>query len=187
MGVPIVLKDKHTGLLAVWRSGMGTDFAPRELDFLTSLARQTAVAIENARLYDETQRRVKELEIINRVSTSMRMAQSMDEMLSILLNETMAILDTPHGSIWMYSHTSNTLVQKIAHGASTPGSHTSLSPIDGIVGHTFTSGKRYIANDLKNDPLLSKLNRESIMPGLTGIFIPIQSTAGPVGVLSDCS
>ncbi len=184
MGVPIVLKDRNTGLLAVWRSGLGTDFAPRELDFLTSLARQTAVAIENARLYDETQRRVKELEIINRVSTSMRMAQSMGEMLSILLNETMAILDTTHGSVWMYSHTSNMLVQKIAHGASTQVAHTSLSPIDGIVGHTFSSGQRYIASDIKNDPLLSNLNRESVNPGLTGIFIPIQSTAGPVGVLS---
>ncbi len=183
MGVPIVLKDKNTGLLAVWRSGVGTDFAPRELDFLTSLARQTAVAIENARLYDETQRRVKELEIINRVSTSMRTAQSMEEMLPILLNETMALLDTPHGSIWMYSHTSNMLVQKIAHGASAGIAHTSLSPIDGIVGHTFTSGKRYIAEDLKNDLMLSSLNRMSVSPGLTGIFIPIQSTAGPVGVL----
>jgi PAS domain S-box-containing protein len=183
MGVPIVLKDKNTGLLAVWRSGLGTDFAPRELNFLTSLARQTAVAIENARLYDETQRRIKELEIINRVSTSMRMAQSMEEMLPILLTETMALLDTSNGSIWMYSHTSNMLVQKISHGASSAIAYTSLSPIDGIVGHTFTSGKRYIADDLKNDPLLSSLNRESITPGLTGIFIPIQSTAGPVGVL----
>ena len=126
MGVPIVLKDKNTRpacRLAV-RGRYG--FAPRELDFLTSLARQTAVAIENARLYDETQRRVNELEIINRVSKSMRMAQSMEEMLPILLNETMALLDTPHGSVWVYSHTSNMLVQKIAHGASTRVSHTTL-------------------------------------------------------------
>ncbi len=183
MGVPIMLKDKHTGLLAIWRSGIGTDFAPRELDFLTNLARQTAVAIENASLYDETQRRIIELEIINRVSTSMRLAQSMEEMLPILLHETMALLNTPHGSIWMYSQTSNMLVQTISHGASAGIAHTSLSPIDGIVGHTFTSGKSYIASDLKNDPLLSSLNRESVHPGITGIFIPIQSTAGPVGVL----
>ena len=184
MGVPIVLKDKHTGLLAIWRSGTGTDFTQRELDFLTSLARQTAVAIENARLYDETQRRVKELEIINRVSASMRMAQSIDEMLPILLNESTTLLDSPHGSIWMYSHISNMLVQKLAYGASAKVMQASLSPVDGIVGHTFTSGKRYIARDLKNDPLLSESNRESVLPGITGIFIPIQSTAGPVGVLT---
>lgn len=183
MGVPILLKDKHTGLLAIWRTGAGTDFLPRELDFLTSLARQAAVAIENARLYDETRRRVKELEIINRVSTSMRMAQSIDEMLPILLNETLTLLDTPHGSIWMYSQISNRLVQTIAYGSESRLSHKSLNPVDGIVGRTFTSGTRYISNNLKNDPLLFEPNRESMSPGLAGIFIPIQSTAGPVGVL----
>ena len=183
MGVPILLKDKHTGLLAIWRTGKGTDFLPRELDFLTSLARQAAVAIENARLYDETQRRVKELEIINRVSTSMRMAQSIDDMLRILLDESMLLLNTPHGSIWMYSHTTNLMVQKIAYGSEARLHHKSLSPVDGIVGRTFTSGTRYISTDLKIDPLLFEPNRDSMSPGLAGIFIPIQSTAGPVGVL----
>jgi GAF domain-containing protein len=183
MGVPILLKDRHTGLLAIWRSGVGTDFTLRELEFLTSLARQAAVAIENARLYDETQRRIKELETINRVSSSMRMAQSMDDMLPILLNEALALLNTLHGSVWMYSPISNSLVQKIASGAQSQLSHTSLSPVDGIVGRTFTSGKKYISSDLKNDPLLFDPNRMSMSPGLAGVFIPIQSTAGPVGVL----
>ncbi|MEO8358327.1 MAG: GAF domain-containing protein [Chloroflexota bacterium] len=183
MGVPIVLKDKHTGLLAVWRSGAGTDFAPRELEFLTSLARQAAVAIENARLYDETQRRVKELEIINSVSTSLRLAHSMEEMLPILLDETLGLLDTPHGSIWMYDHMSNKLMQKIAHGAESKLRYTSLSPVEGIVGRTFTSGEKYISPNLKNDPLLFELNRDTTTAGLAGICIPIESTVGPVGVL----
>jgi diguanylate cyclase (GGDEF)-like protein len=60
MGVPILFKDQHTGLLAVWRLGMGTDFKPRELEFLTRLAQQAAVAIENARLYAETQQELRE-------------------------------------------------------------------------------------------------------------------------------
>lgn len=62
MGVPILLKDKHTGLLAVWRLGKGTDFKQNELEFLTRLAQQAAVAIENARLYTEMQQELKERE-----------------------------------------------------------------------------------------------------------------------------
>jgi GAF domain-containing protein len=102
MGVPILLKDKHTGLLAVWRSGAGAEFAPKELDFLTNLARQAAVAIENARLFNEAQRRLKELETINRVSTSLRMTQSFDG--AIPLNET-CILPTSHGAVWLMTTT----------------------------------------------------------------------------------
>ena len=184
MGVPILMKDKHTGLLAVWRSGMGTEFAPRELEFLTSLARQAAVAIENARLYNEAQRRLKELEIINRVSTSLRVSQSVEEMLPILLNETLELVNTPHGSIWLYDHTSDQLVQRFAKGAETKLKYTSLGLMDGIVGHTFRTSNTYISSEVKSDSLVFEANRDSIMPGLSGVFIPIQSTAGPVGVLT---
>jgi PAS domain S-box-containing protein len=184
MGVPVLMKDKHTGLLAVWRSGINTEFASKELEFLTSLARQAAVAIENARLYNETQRRLKELEIINQVSTSLRTTQSLEEMLPILLNETLQLSNTPHGSIWLYDHTNDKLVQRVAGGSETSIQHKSLSPMDGIIGSTFRTGKVHRSTELKSDGMLFEGNRESIMPGLSAICIPIQSTAGPVGVLA---
>ena len=184
MGVPILLKEKHTGLLAVWRSGTGTEFAPKELEFLTSLARQAAVAIENARLYDEAQRRLRELEVVNRVSTSLRMTQSVEEMLPIFLNETLQLSDTSHGSIWLYDHTSDRLVQRVASGSEVRLKHKSLSPMDGILGHTFRTGKTYRTPEIKTDKLLYEGNRESMMEGLGAVCIPIQSTAGPVGVLA---
>ena len=53
MGVPILSLERVTGLMAVWRTGEGKEFIPTELDFLTSLAQQAAVAIENARLFNE--------------------------------------------------------------------------------------------------------------------------------------
>jgi PAS domain S-box-containing protein len=183
MGVPILLKDKNSGLLAVWRSGAGTDFTRRELDFLTSLARQAAVAIENARLYAEAQRRLRELEIINHLSTSLRITQSVDEMLPILLNETLQLVDTPHGSIWLYDHTSDRLVQRVASGADSNIKHTSLSLMDGIIGYTFRTARAHSSLDLKKDALLFPGNRDSLPAGLAGASIPIQSTAGPVGVM----
>lgn len=184
MGVPIVLKDKQTGLLAVWRTGVGIEFKERELEFLTSLARQAAVAIENARLYDETQRRIKELEIINRVSTSLRVAQSLQEMLPVLLDETLDLVDSNHGAIWMYDPASNMLVQKLASGLAREITRTSISPEEGMIGRTFTTGTIHSSAELDKDPLLSELNRDRIQPGWTGICIPIQSTAGPVGVVT---
>lgn len=57
MGTPIMVKEKITGLMAVWRTGSGLEFAQSELEFLTSLALQAAVAVENARLYTQEQYR----------------------------------------------------------------------------------------------------------------------------------
>jgi PAS domain S-box-containing protein len=61
MGVPILSVNKVTGLMAVWRIGQGSEFTPAELDFLTSLARQAAIAIQNASLFQETQKSESEL------------------------------------------------------------------------------------------------------------------------------
>ena len=51
MGAPVLIGDKMTGLMAVWRTGERLDFVQSELDFLKSLAQQAAIAIENARLF----------------------------------------------------------------------------------------------------------------------------------------
>jgi len=183
MGVPILLKEKHTGLLAVWRSGTGAEFTTRELEFLTSLARQAAVAIENARLYNETQRRLRELEIINRISSSLRMSHSVAEMLPTLLNETLHLIRTPHGAIWLYDHTTDKLVQRVANGVEAKLKHKSLSPMEGLIGYAFRTGKISRSTELEYDSMVLESDREKLDPGLGVICIPIQSTAGPVGVL----
>ena len=61
MGVPVLYGDQVTGLLAVWRAGQGREFTAPELEFLTSLARQAAIAIQNASLFQDTQKSESEL------------------------------------------------------------------------------------------------------------------------------
>ncbi len=51
MGTPVLVGGNMTGLMAIWRTGEGLDFRPSELEYLTSLAQQAAIAIENARLF----------------------------------------------------------------------------------------------------------------------------------------
>lgn len=183
MGVPVLEKDQLTGLVVVWRNGVENEFRNSDLDFLGSLAQQAATAIKNASLYDETQRRLKELETINRVSSSLRMTLSQDEMLNILLTETLNMLKAENGSVWIYDSSTHMLVQRIARGSVTRMKYQQLHPGEGIVGHVFATGEVYISPELKNDPLLFPPNRESILAGFGGAGIPILSTAGVLGVL----
>ncbi len=55
MGVPVLRQDQLEGLIAVWRVGEGQEFTSGDLDFLTSLAGQVGVAIQNARLFENLQ------------------------------------------------------------------------------------------------------------------------------------
>src|SRR5260221_11358479 len=148
-----------------------------------AFAHQAAAAIDNARLYNETQRRLEELEIINRVSTSLRLAQSVDEILSILLDEALLLVNTQHGSIWLYDHVNEVLTQRVMRGAGTNLEIKSLKPGEGIVRQVFLSGEKYITPELKNDMLLFSENKVSMAPRLRGIFNPIKSTMGYICVL----
>jgi PAS domain S-box-containing protein len=182
MIVPLVSRGRVMGSITLDSSQPGT-FDENSGSIAMTFAHQAAAAIDNARLYGETQHRLRELEVINRVSTSLRLAPSVAQILPILLDEALQLIDTTNGAIWLYDHTDNTLKQRIARGASTQATHTVLRIEDGMIGHVFTSGEKYIAPDLKHDLLMFPGNRDSTPEGLSGIFIPIKSTIGPVGVL----
>jgi PAS domain S-box-containing protein len=52
--VPLRAKDKPIGTLELWESRRKRIFSTHELSFALAIARQVALAIENARLYEET-------------------------------------------------------------------------------------------------------------------------------------
>lgn len=68
MAAPILSQNQLSGLLAVWRIGENEQFSSTELEFLSSLAQQAAIAVENARLFEETQERAEELSVLNEMA-----------------------------------------------------------------------------------------------------------------------
>jgi signal transduction histidine kinase/DNA-binding response OmpR family regulator/putative methionine-R-sulfoxide reductase with GAF domain len=67
MVAPLMAGDEVKGAMAVWRNGR-RPFDDTDLEFLVGLSRQAAVAMENARLFQESQRRAAELDTVNAVS-----------------------------------------------------------------------------------------------------------------------
>lgn len=55
MAVPLISGERVNGIMAVWRTGVGLEFNPGELEFLTGLSRQATIAVENAHLFEATQ------------------------------------------------------------------------------------------------------------------------------------
>jgi signal transduction histidine kinase len=53
MVAPLLLGEQVSGMMAVWRDRSTQRFSPADLDFLRGLARQAAIAMQNARLFAE--------------------------------------------------------------------------------------------------------------------------------------
>ena len=65
LGVPVLHGSRVVGALCVRRKRVG-EFTPREVELVTTFARQAAVAIINARLYGEIQEKASQLEVASR-------------------------------------------------------------------------------------------------------------------------
>jgi len=59
--IPLIMKAELRGLLAVGHKVSGARFSPDDIEFLTILANQFAVALDNARLYESEKNALREL------------------------------------------------------------------------------------------------------------------------------
>ncbi|HEX8917433.1 MAG TPA: GAF domain-containing protein, partial [Chloroflexota bacterium] len=53
MAAPLLAGDRVIGMMSVWRYGRRAPFTQADLNFLVGLTRQAAIALENARLFEE--------------------------------------------------------------------------------------------------------------------------------------
>jgi GAF domain-containing protein len=99
MGVPVLLNNQLTGLLAVWRIGKDLDFKPTELSFLASLAQQAAIAIGNARLFHAEQQRRQEAETLREATAIVATTLDSERAIELILAQLARVLKYDSASV----------------------------------------------------------------------------------------
>jgi signal transduction histidine kinase len=89
LGIPLIAKDEVLGVLSFYTKEEH-EFSNEEIEFLSTLATQAAIAIHNSQLYERTKKQAVELERSNRVK---------DEFLSVMSHE----LRTPLNVVMGYT------------------------------------------------------------------------------------
>jgi two-component system, sensor histidine kinase PdtaS len=84
LAVPILARDRLEGALNV-RTEAPREFGEAEIDLLMAIAGQVAQAIENAKLYDHAQRRVRELEALSALSEAVSESLYLEESLEAIV------------------------------------------------------------------------------------------------------
>lgn len=98
LAVPILAKDRLEGALNV-RTEAPREFTAAEIDLLMAIAGQVAQAIENAKLYDHTQRRVAELEALVGISEAVSDSLYLEESLEEIVTRTMVAVQATGTSL----------------------------------------------------------------------------------------
>ena len=92
LAVPILMREKLEGALNV-RTRQARAFDASEIALLLAIAAQVAQSIEHARLYDEAQRRVRELEALARIAETVTESLEIEESLARIVAATVDALD----------------------------------------------------------------------------------------------
>ncbi len=93
MGVPMISGETVLGMISVQHSEDPYAYDQNDLNLLQSIANQASVALVNARLYAETQRRLTQLSQLSDIGRAISAALHEDEVLDILYTQLNRMID----------------------------------------------------------------------------------------------
>lgn len=117
LGVPLTYGANVLGLMAVVSTRVDC-FTPDDADVLLAFANQVAVALQNARLFEEARQQVHQLAALTEVAQFINRALNLDDVLNRVLDAVFDLVGESKGSIWLVDRHTRTV--KIANTKNLP-------------------------------------------------------------------
>ena len=139
---------------------------------------------ERRQMREDTARRLAELEVVSKISTRLRSAPTLDQLLPLLLDLTLEALHTAQGSIWLYDDAEGMLRSAVSRrGSNEDGTRRDvLKPGDGIIGGIFLSGQPYLSGDSYSDQGAIEVMGQNMPQVVGGAAVPIHAGEMVIGV-----
>jgi len=133
----------------------------------------------------ERRNRAAMMNALHTVARVLRLAETRDQALPMLLHEALAAVGTDAGAIWLHRPDQDDLQVAVARGWFRLFQDSPLKPGDGIIGTVFASGRRYTTTFADD-----RHHRPSAVPhvpvGWAGVCVPIRTSSATVGTLAVC-
>ncbi len=109
LGAPMVIGDRALGVILVYNTERDDAYDEDNLTLLSTIAAQAASAIENVQLFQERERRINELSILNEVARDLTATLDASSLMERLLGHVMQFTNAAFGSIFRYDRQRNGL------------------------------------------------------------------------------
>lgn len=147
LGVPLMLKERIVGLISA-QSFQPNAFTSEDERFLIAVAQHVALALDNARLFAESERRTRELTLLNEISRAISASLDLDE---VMQRAARALADQlGYRYVSIYEFDGDQLVCK-----ATVADNDSLESWDvsrGVIGRVARSGRAAFITNVQADP-----------------------------------
>jgi len=146
---PIILHGEAVGVIAVVSYKQENAFDRGHASILSTLAAQTAVAMENARLFATEQNRARQLNLLNNVSRQAITTLNPDEILTAMAAEIHSGLSPDYVGLGVLDYASREVVIQAEEVQGARGLHRRFKLGEGSVGRVAMSGETLLVKNLE--------------------------------------
>lgn len=172
LAVPMIYQDKAIGIVEVINKANG-EFDQHDLEMLEVLTHSAAVAIENARLYDETHRRAKQLAVLHELDQAITTNLRITDVYRTFASHSARLLPYDHMSIILLEN-DNLDVTYVAGDSSVLPLDTKLSLDSSAAGQSITQGQPLLRHDIAKEPGFERDNQMIACGIQSALFIPLR-------------
>src|SRR5437868_1634653 len=178
-GAPILLGGKPCGAMAALNSEREFIFEQRDLDVMQTAAGQVGVAIENARLFAEEQRRSRQFAFLNNISKTAISSEDAEQMLAEIVSEIQKNFRFDHIGIGILDYVTKDIEIKAEAGATAKALGKRIPLGVGILGRVARTGETALVQNAGEGHLLGVLQESRAV-----LCIPITYGETLLGVLN---
>jgi diguanylate cyclase (GGDEF)-like protein/putative nucleotidyltransferase with HDIG domain len=175
--VPLIRYDRTVGVMAV-HSPKEHVFDSGHVEFLRVLASEAGIAIENARLFEEEQKKSRQLTLINNVSSHAITSLDPDEMLAKIAAEMEKHLGYDHIGIALLDYSAKELVVQAEAGARREAVGRRVLLGEGLVGQVARSSQTAIVREVTTTS-----PRLILADSVAGVALPVTYGEQFLGIL----
>jgi len=144
---PILLGSKPAGVMVTMNTQREYVFEQRDLDVLMTAAGQVSVAVENARLFAEEQRRSRQLAFLNNISRTAISSDDPVHMLGQIVGEIQKNFSFDHIGIGLLDYGTKEIEIKAEAGATAHAMGRRIPLGIGILGRVARTGERALVQN----------------------------------------
>jgi diguanylate cyclase (GGDEF)-like protein len=177
--VPILLGGKPVGVMAALSTERESQFEARDLEVMQTAAGQLGVAIENARLFTEEQRRARHLAFLNNISKMAISSEDAEQMMADIVREIQKNFHYDHIGIGIMDYATKDIEIKAEAGTASQTLGRRIPVGSGVLGKVARTGVSALVQNAGPGQLAG------VLPESRGVLcLPISYGETLLGVLN---
>jgi PAS domain S-box-containing protein len=148
VSVPLIARERTIGTIVFATAESGRRYASEHLALAEELARRAAQAVDNARLYHETRRRLAELTAVQQIAQAVNSTLRLDLLFQLIVTRIASAFGYPLVNIYLREGERMLLQAQVGYGDALPV----FSIHQGVSGRVVRTGEASFVRDVWSDP-----------------------------------